>query len=185
MPNWCQNGITIRHSDPRMIDRAINGSKGLLMEFIPTPQELVDTVSGFFGDTEKQRELEEQQQANIEKYGHKDWYDWNIANWGVKWDVSLDNVERRDPNTVKASFESAWAPPTEAYAKLMTLGFEIEAFYYEPGMAFVGKWVNGMDDYVEYSGCDSKTVREAVGEELDNYFGISESMAEWEAECDE
>jgi hypothetical protein len=62
------------------------------------------------------------------------------------------------------------------------LGFEITAYYYEPGMAFVGKWEDGCDDYFEISGHDSTNVREAIGEELDDYFGISEDMAQWEEE---
>jgi hypothetical protein len=64
----------------------------------------------------------------------------------------------------------------------MDLGFEVEAFYYEPGMQFVGKWTDGDDDCYEYGDYDSTTVRDYIGEELDDYFGISESMAEWEAE---
>jgi hypothetical protein len=67
----------------------------------------------------------------------------------------------------------------------MDLGFEIEAFYYEPGMQFVGKWVDGDDDCYEYGGYDSTTVRDYIGEELDDYFGISESMADWEEENQE
>jgi hypothetical protein len=86
---------------------------------------------------------------------------------------------------VQASFDTAWAPPTGAYEKLMALGFEIEAFYYEPGMCFVGKWEDGIDEYYEYGGETSATVREAIGEELDDYFCISESMAEWEEENQE
>jgi hypothetical protein len=46
----------------------------------------------------------------------------------------------------------------------------------------VGKWADGIDEYYEYGGEDSTTVRESIGAELDDYFGISESMAEWEAE---
>lgn len=182
MPNWCSNGITLRHADSAMIDRAVKGKDGLLMEFMPTPQDLVDTVAGSFGDGDKQAALEAQQASNIRKYGYKDWYDWNVANWGTKWDVSLESVERVDANTLTASFESAWAPPLEAYNRLLDLGFEIVAYYYEPGMAFVGKYDNGIDECYEYSGTDSKTVRDTIGEELDDYFGISESMAEWEDE---
>jgi hypothetical protein len=183
MPNWCSNGITLRHADPAMIDRAMN-SKSILMEFLPTPQELVDTVSGWMGE-DKQAAHEAQQAANIEKYGFKDWYDWNVANWGTKWDFEFENKERQDANTLTAAFESAWAPPTSAYEKLMELGFEIEAMYYEPGMQFVGKWDNGVDDYFEYGGETSESIRESIGEELDDYFGISDEMAQYEAENDE
>jgi hypothetical protein len=165
-----------------MIDRVIKGKEGLLMEFMPTPQELVDTVAGSFGDDEKQRELELKQLENIRKYGAKDWYDWNIANWGTKWDFSLENVARVTPTCVTAAFESAWAPPIDAYAKLEALGFEVKAMYYEPGMAFVGVYEDGVDECIEYSGYNSTNVREAIGEELDDYFGISEEIAQYEDE---
>lgn len=182
MPNWCNNGITIRHADPAMIDRVIKGKDGLLMEFLPTPQALLDTTAGSFGDNEKQRELEQLQEDNLRKYGFKDWYDWNCNNWGTKWDFNLENIDRPDPNTVTAAFDTAWAPPTRAYEQLMELGFEIEAMYYEPGMAFVGKWADGVDEYYEYSGETSETVRESIGAELDDYFGISEEMRQYEEE---
>jgi hypothetical protein len=167
-----------------MIERVLKGREGLLMEFLPTPKDLTDTVSGFVGE-DKQAAHEAQQLANIAKHGYKDWYDWNINNWGTKWDFALESIERTDANTVSGSFESAWSPPTTAYERLMELGFEIEAFYYEPGMCFVGKWADGVDDYYELGGHDSTTVRDYIGAELDDYFAISEGMAEWEAENQE
>lgn len=185
MPNWCNNGITLRHADPAMIDRVVKGKDGLLMEFLPTPQELVDTVAGSFGDDEKQRALEARQAENVRKYGFKDWYDWNIANWGTIAAFGLENIDRPDANTVTAAFDSAWSPPIDAYAKLLELGFEIEAMYYEPGMCFVGKYDNGHDECIEYAQFNSETVREAIGEELDDYFGISEEMAQYEEEDQE
>jgi hypothetical protein len=157
-----------------MIERAAKALQEgqFLQEFIPCPKELTETVAQFgTNDHEK---------ANREKYGYGSWYDFNIANWGTKWDVQSDNVAIEDANTVTASFDSAWAPPLTAYEKLMDLGFEVEAFYYEPGMQYVGKWVDGEDDCIEYGGATADTVREMVGEELDDYFGISEGMVEWE-----
>ena len=181
MPNWCNNGITLRHADPQMIERVLKGREGLLMEFLPTPQELLDTVAGFVGE-DKQAAHEAQMKSNLEKYGYTDWYNWNIANWGTKWDFALDNLERQDPNTVSAAFDSAWSPPITAYERLLELGFEIEAFYYEPGMCFVGKWVDGEDECFEYGGQTSDTVRDYIGEELDDYWCISEEMAQYEDE---
>ena len=182
MPNWCNNGITLRHADPAMIDRAMNAKNGLLMEFIPTPKPLLETMAGSFGDGDKQRKLEEQEAENLKVFGFKNWYDWNIANWGTKWDFALENIDREDPNTVTAAFDSAWAPPIDAYAKLEALGFEVKAMYYEPGMAFVGKYADGCDECIEYSAYTADTVREAIGAELDDYFGISEEMAQYDEE---
>jgi hypothetical protein len=162
-----------------MIERAAKALQAgqFLQEFIPCPKELTETVAQFgTNDHEK---------ANREKYGYGSWYDFNIANWGTKWDVNSDNVAIEDANTVSASFDSAWSPPINAYEKLVEMGFEIEAFYYEPGMGFVGKWVNGDDDCYEYHGQTSDTVRDYIGEELDDYFCISESMADCEEENQE
>lgn len=190
MPNWCNNDITLRHKDPTMVERAQKALADgrLLSEFFPTPQELVDTVAGFPGEDLREAH-EAQEKRNLEKYGHKNWYDWNVANWGTKWDIGGDDglTQRLDANTLQASFDSAWAPPTQAYEKLTDLGFYVKAYYNEPGMCFCGLWEgdkeNGFfDDYCEYSGETSKTVREVVGEELDDYYGISETMAQYEEE---
>jgi hypothetical protein len=58
----------------------------------------------------------------------------------------------------------------------------VTLYYYEGGMAYVGKWEEGSDDYYELSGETSETVRSAIGDELDDMFGISESMREYEEE---
>jgi hypothetical protein len=184
MPNWCSNEITIRHPDPAMIDRVIRARDGLLMEFFPTPQELLDTVAGWPGE-DQQAAHETQKANNLEKYGYRDWYEWNIANWGTKWDVSFDGIERTDENTVQGHFESAWSPPTAAYEQLLALGFEIEASYYEPGMCFVGSWDNGQDRCYNYGESTSASVRHAIGAELDDQWGISREMAQYEQEAAE
>ncbi len=192
MPNWCNNSITLEHKDSAMVQRAYDALREgrFLQEFIPCPQALRDTVAGFKGESEREAH-EAQQRDNIEKHGYKDWYDWQVANWGTKWDVGGDDglMQMLSPNTLQASFESAWAPPVNAYEKLCAMGFTIKAYYDEPGMCFCGV-VTGDEDffddeYHEYSGESSETVREAIGEELDDYFGISETMAQYEEENEE
>lgn len=186
MPNWCFNGLTLRHTDPTMIDRVIKGKDGLLMEFLPTPPQLKETLAGSYGDEEQNRKLYEQQEENIRQFGYKDWYDWNVANWGTKWDISLENVERIDSNTVTAGFDSAWSPPIEAYRKLVELGFDVDAKYYEPGMAFCGTFTNEDDeDTINLYDLDADNVREVIGEELDDFFGISDEMAQYQEEEEE
>lgn len=185
MPNWCYNGVTLRHEDPAMIDRVIKGKEGLLMEFLPTPKPLLETVAGFVGE-DREAEHEAQKARNLKEYGAKDWYDWNIQNWGTKWDFALENLERQDPNTVTAAFDSAWSPPIGAYAKLEALGFEVEAKYYEPGMAYCGSYDSELGDiYHEIGGMKADEVREMIGEDLDDYFGISEEIAQYEEEEEE
>ena len=192
MPNWTNNSITLRHTDPAMIERAVKAYQEgrLLDEFIPVPRELKETVAGFVGE-DQQAAHEAQKARNIEKYGYPDWYSFCVNTWGTKWDVGGDGefIEQPDANTLKASFDSAWAPPVEAYGRLLELGFEVEAYYLECGMAFCGKYIGSgdeeFDDYVEYGSATADTVRELVGDDLDDFWGLSEMMAEWEAEQQE
>jgi hypothetical protein len=189
MPNWCSNSITISHEDPRKIAALADAmaENRFLDHVIPVPQSLKDTMSGSYGDEAKQAELEAQTARNIEEHGYGNWYDFCCNRWGTKWDVDLagtvsilDNGHR-----VEANFDSAWSPPTGVYDKLVEEGYDVVGYYYEPGMGFVGKWDNGYDDCIEYGGETSETVRSAIGSELDDMFGISEQMAEWEAENEE
>jgi hypothetical protein len=52
-------------------------------------------------------------------------------------------------------------------------------------MAFCGKWENGDDDYYEYGGMTADEIEATLPDDLDETFGISESVAEYEAEQEE
>ena len=184
MPNWCNNSVEIYHEDPAMIERvrtAFNDGR-LLAEFIPIPQSL-KIVAGCVGDPDEQKKLEEDTARNKEVHGYGNWYDYCINEWGTKWDVGSDGNPAQDiPGGLMLGFESAWAPPCAAYDKLTEQGFRIRAMYFEPGMAFAGIWEDGIDDYYEYGGLDSAGIAEELPVELDEAFGISEDVAQWEAE---
>ena len=186
MPNWCNNVATLRASKP-LIDKVVEGASGdgVLQALIPVPQALRDTTAGSFGNADKQAALEAQEADNLKQYGYKNWYDFCVNEWGTKWDLCDVQVNRIDDETVSLSFETAWSPPIEAYEKLLCMGIAVEAFYYEPGMCFAGKWADGWDDCIEFSGYNSRNVRSALGDELDDMFSISEQMAEWEDENEE
>jgi hypothetical protein len=167
-----------------MIERVREAfNKGaLLNEFIPVPESL-HIVAGSVGDPDEQKKLIEDTERNLATHGYGNWYDFCVNEWGTKWDIGADGNPAVDiPGGLSLGFESAWAPPTTAYAKLEELGFSIRAMYYEPGMAFAGIYEDGMDDYYEYGGLDSAGIAEELPAELDEAFCISESVAEWEAE---
>jgi hypothetical protein len=190
MPNWCNNTVEIRHEDPAMLERVRKGfNEGkLLNEFMPVPEDL-QIVAGRVGGNEdpEQKALVEAENRNLEKYGAKNWYDWCVQNWGTKWDVGADGYEAQDiPGGLTLTFESAWAPPLDAFATMVEkFGFSIRAYYDEPGMAFCGIWEDGVDDFYEYGGMSSEQVAEELPEALDEMFGISESIAAYEEENQE
>ena len=184
MPNWCNNSVEIYHEDPAMIERvrtAFNG-EGLLQEFIPVPEDLRNIIAGSVPVAEE-AEHKAKEQANRDKHGYANWYDFCVNEWGTKWEIGADGNPAQDiPGGLMLGFDSAWSPPIAAYEKLTEQGFRIRAMYYESGMAFAGIWEDGNDDYYEYGSMSSTEIAEELPEELDEAFGISESAAEWEAE---
>lgn len=159
MPNWCANKLTVSHKDPRKIKLAVLAfNDGKLCEtFVPLPND--------------------------------EWnYDFCVSNWGTKWDVTGDVVEQLT-NQATFYFDSAWAPPIEVYRAMCAAGYEVDAMYDEPGMAFCGRVTGDEndfdDDYREYANADVDEVRTIVGEDIDEEFGITERMAEWESYRDD
>lgn len=179
MPNWCYNSITVSHKDPAMLERFKKASEnGILQEFIPCPQELLETTSS---PGTKDIELQRKQQSNLEKYGAADWYNWNVENWGTKWDVTCEDVDIRG-DTISTSFNSAWSPPIQAYNKLQELGFVIDAYYNEPGMSFAGRYVDGDEEYIQYD-FSNENWRETMSDELaDSLECEYESWLMWQDE---
>ena len=57
--------------------------------------------------------------ALIEEYGADNWYDWNISNYGTKWDAEsvLGDIEVSDGEFI-TSFDTAWSPPSTFLEKL-------------------------------------------------------------------
>lgn len=136
MPNWCNNSITIQGpiETIKTLWTDAQEADGLLTAMVPQPE---DMFHGNLGEAER-KECEEK--------GIPNWYDWNVANWGTKWDVSLEGLEFIDNGDgtayISGWFDSAWAPPIDAYEHFADMmdNCSIEASYYEPGMNFGGFW---------------------------------------------
>lgn len=188
MPNWCDNSITVSHSDPKMVERFARAAvaQSLFDEFVPMPEVLKDSVSP--ARDEKVAE------SLREETGYVSWYDFAVDNWGTKWEAGVqeESVEVYDEDgsgsMCVASFDTAWSPPIQFYESLIGLGFNVDAHYYEPGMAYVGHYYNDgdeiYDDYYDYSDLKSTEIRAVIGDELDDMYGISESVADYEDEID-
>lgn len=85
----------------------------------------------------------------LKKYGATDWYHWNIANWGVKWDADVYDITQRfyknglnENIETRIHFTTAWAPPTiwfDHIAKVLKdEAVYMELRYSESGMGFAG-----------------------------------------------
>ncbi len=154
MPNWCNNSISIQggsNTIRTLWEEANKEGSGLLNAMKPMPKELEGTTSptpqegqaGYKGP-----------QPTVD--GFDNWYDWRVSNWGTKWDIDpkegLEFTDNGDGTAqISGWFESAWAPPIEAYNTFIEDmdGCSLVADYHEPGMDFAGFYDNGDDEYME------------------------------------
>jgi hypothetical protein len=175
MPNWCENSITIKGPAEKLTAlwlAAQDKNYGLLNAMVPMPEGLKNTIKGT-GD-----------EAQTEEHdGYTNWYDWSVARWGTKWDVSTENL-RYEPlengqAQIVGSFESAWSPPLDAFQTYANKNsdVEMELKYFEPGMSFMGVWdTEGGDAYWENVGGLLNTTEEEdpVIYELLEHFNVQQ-----------
>jgi len=158
MPNWCMNSLTVSHADLAKVqefaDAYNNGET--CQRFIPRPENV----------------------NNSDVFAEDGWYTWNVNHWGTKWDFGKDKLD--DPLVVQdglasISFDTAWSPPIQLYDRLVELGYNVDATYFEPGMGFCGVYYNGDDEYVDY-GDDKNEIPDRIWDDyaLDDFFEMIE-----------
>jgi Ferredoxin-like domain in Api92-like protein len=107
MPNWIYNNLRIdgpKESVKRIMDQMSN----------PLKDCKDDIVFSFFNIVSP---------TDNEDY-NKNWYDWNIQNWGVKWDINQSEINLEGPfefddnMIVSYSFNTPWECPYKAIKRL-------------------------------------------------------------------
>jgi hypothetical protein len=152
MPNWCDNNLFITHDDPKMIKKLVKAweDEKFFKAIYPEPDYSVTPVpktypeiNAEFADTEEEKA---KILANEPTIREDSWWDWRVQNWGVKWDIDTKEVEppqiTDEGKSLFCYFNTAWAPAIGIYDKLTEQGYQVEAYYFESGMAFCGKYTS-------------------------------------------
>lgn len=158
MPNWCDNILTLRHSDKSKVaalaaELSSEGNGQMFNHLRPNPT----------GEWQ---------------------YDWSIDNWGTKWDADIIDWElREEESEIWVSFNSAWSPPTRLYDYLVEQGWFVDAIYYEPGMGYGGIYNsdNGGDDYYEFDFTSREEIEKLPGD-LIEFGDLLNKFDEYEIE---
>lgn len=143
MPNWCENRVEIRGPLALLekLQQAFN--EGCLFQSIDPQPEALMGQAPFIANN---KDDEERKQALISQYGAADWYDWRLAHWGTKWDVDpSDSTSVLNANgcCMYATLMTAWGPPMGIFNTLHMRGYNVKAWWWEPGMMFCGMYING------------------------------------------
>lgn len=159
MPNWCYNTIEIEgpQNEIDKFEKHLDDTKGKewFSYFIPIPEELKEDG----------------------------WYTFNVENYGVKWNCDAIDWQRIDERTIGFTFDSPWAPPITLYENIESMElesesgyidyFKVKAEYLEEGVSFMGRFIDGEDEYYEYSDLESL---DDIPEELVEHWGVRDRM---------
>jgi hypothetical protein len=196
MPNYCTNKLRVsgETSEVKRFRDAI--TKGEMKEYeqfhildnlLPIPEELKNTSKVSFTDSEAQQKIEERNQANIAKFGYKDWYDWNCANYGSKWS-DFDGVINLDSDGhLELAFITAWSPIVQGIVHISrqfpTTDFLLT--YEEGGMGFMGgvairdgELLDSTEGEYPYMECDSDDDYEEMYERVQTVMDLMQGHLE-------
>ena len=140
MPNWCNNNITISGPTETIKQLWEDAQTAHVFTVEVDGEEITKREFGLLNAMAPIGEWE---------------YGTAVDTWGTKWDISDEGLEFTDNGDGTASidgwFDSAWAPPIEAYNKFLDDmdNCSIEASYYEMGMDFVGRYIDGEEIHIE------------------------------------
>jgi hypothetical protein len=172
MPNWCYNSVVVSAKTKAELEEFIKFAKqthraeyyepfsderkveehavGVFWNFITPPEEIREEYFGRqprYSDSLPVSDPNWWAQTEERKKVSRFWYDWNITNWGTKWDIIFDE---NNETTIEPTdngyqmvwyFETAWSPALPVYDKMSemypNLDFEYEIT--EEGNHFVGK----------------------------------------------
>ena len=170
MPNWCDNRVTISHTDKEklkaLVQAAVDGR--MFNHVVPMPEELNTS----FMQDQSMDEVKATRQKNKETYGYEDWYDFCVAEWGTKWDAAELHINFITDNEVGLSFDTAWSPPLGVYDALERQGFNVVAYFNEEGMGFCGKYESGEQFNFDHEELESS--QDPIAQDVDAEYLIVE-----------
>jgi hypothetical protein len=114
--------------DADKINEQLNESPISFMNFA-TPED----IDAYFGASDYKPEgydklSMDERLAIAMKHSSDGWYDWNVRNWGTKWDACNPSLNSDDPScgSISYSFDTAWSPAEGAYRAMVEQHPELE-----------------------------------------------------------
>lgn len=176
MPNWCFNSAVLTAKTQEELEEFIQFAKqthtskyyepftdyqveqeqnGVFWNFItPTDIEAYYAKQPVYSDSLPISDPNWYKQVEERRLASNHWYDWNITNWGTKWDVSWDEQDEPEIDQQKDGrfylvwhFNTAWGAPEPVYhamaERFPNIEFDFEAT--EESQAFAGSmsFMNG------------------------------------------
>ena len=151
MPNWCRNRVTAyarngNEQDIQKIQQIFESKDTDFGKIIPSPDwNNTPNEDGELPVLDEHKDADGKVVFTTSKFpksGKNDdrWYDWQIQNWGTKWEPTDIDVEQTDDMELELTFNTAWSPPEEICRAIRNKYPDISVswFYDEPGCEIAG-----------------------------------------------
>lgn len=133
MPNWVYSHIAITgsHDQIQAFKKKAGESYSVAPDWGATDGALLfwnfkkpDDLAAYTSSADREQTLGERLQ-----FAGDNWYDWNIRNWGTKWDACDSDLVNESEDSLDYQMATAWSIPTEAFEAMVSqhpeLVFEI------------------------------------------------------------
>lgn len=152
----------------------------------------------YYGGEKKEVTDTEKAFSVIEKIRHdfatkNDWYNWNVRNWGTKWDIAvMDNneypdttVEITEDGSLLYHFNTAWSPVMEILNRLTQMYPSLEFDYeYEEEQGWGGKIVVKAGKVLSHTEWDiPSTHADYIEQGKECVCGYEDDPQYWLADC--
>ena len=147
MPNWCYNRVSVYSENTKDMDELFDifNNENPFNALIPSPVwSETPNEDGELPVLEEHKDADGKVLFTTHKFpksGKTDdrWYDWQIQNWGTKWEPADISVEQCDEE-LELTFNTAWSPPEDICRAIRNKYPDISVswFYDEPGMEVAG-----------------------------------------------
>ena len=147
MPNWCYNRVSIYSENIDQVTELFDifNNPEPFNALIPSPKwSETPNEDGELPVLEEHKDSDGKVLFTTHKFpksGKTDdrWYDWQINNWGTKWEPTDISVEQCDEE-LELTFNTAWSPPEDICRAIRNKYPDVSVswFYDEPSMEVAG-----------------------------------------------
>ena len=147
MPNWCYNRVSVYSENTDQVTELFDifNNPEPFNALIPSPKwSETPNEDGELPVLEEHKDSDGKVLFTTHKFpksGKTDdrWYDWQIQNWGTKWEPAEVDVEQCDEE-LEITFNTAWSPPEDICRAIRNKYPDVSVswFYDEPGCEIAG-----------------------------------------------
>jgi hypothetical protein len=184
MPNWVYNSLTVEgtQEDIAKIKAQLNtpftkthdqwNPETKQMELKPyeysNPVFAFHNIYNHIQDGVLEEEYQKQPDHKLGEpinFDGNHWYDWNVRNWGTKWDVGVSDDDKypdtelmeESESSLAYRFNTAWSPPLPAIEKLSSQYPDVEfTLSFEEEQGWGGEYVFANGNGTEIESYDNK-----------------------------